>query len=176
LPFKVFFIYFLKNLKSNKNKMKRSLPVFIIPLSVGLTLQIIKIVVDFIKWEKITFFKIFAAGWFPSVHSGLSTSILTVVGYNYWIWSMEFAVVLIFSLLFWYDAANVRYQAWEHAKVINNLRKQLSNLLVSVYPDHKTLKERLGHTVEEVIWWILISLILTLIILKILSFYQVNLW
>ena len=148
------------------------LPIFVIPIIIWLIIQIIKLIIDKINGEKMSLDKLFTAGWFPSVHSGLSTSLLVTIFYVDGIYSTNFAIVLIFSILFWYDAANVRYQAWKHAEVINNMRNQLSNIFELEYcPKIKwKLKERLWHTFWEVIWWIIISAILTYSIIKLLEF------
>jgi acid phosphatase family membrane protein YuiD len=148
------------------------LPMFVIPIIVWVIIQTIKIIIDFFKWEKLTFDKLFTAGGFPSVHSGLSTSLLVTIAYVDGIHSSIFAVSLIFSILFWYDAANVRYQAGKHAEVINNMRNQLSNIFELEYcPKVKwKLKERLWHTFWEVIGWIIISWLLTYILILLLEF------
>jgi len=124
------------------------LPIFLIPIFIWLIIQIIKLIIDKINWEKITIDKLFTAWWFPSVHSWLSTSLLVSIFYVDWMYSTNFAIVLIFSILFWYDAANVRYQAWKHAEVINNMRNQLSNIFELEYCPKVIvkLKERLWHT------------------------------
>ncbi|MEI8091861.1 MAG: divergent PAP2 family protein [bacterium] len=42
---------------------------------------------------------------------------------------MLFAVVAAFSLLFAYDAMNIRYEAGQHAHYINDLRTELEGVL-----------------------------------------------
>jgi len=150
------------------------IPIFLIPIITGVIIQTIKLIIDKYKWEKINFDKLFAAWWFPSVHSWLSTSLLIVIYYVYGIYSSFFAITLIFSILFWYDAANVRYQAWKHAEVINKMRSQLSNIFSLEYVNSNKLKERLWHTFNEVIWWIVISWIITLIIIYSLNYFWIQ--
>ena len=133
----------------------------------------IKLVIDTINWEKISFSKLFVSGWFPSVHSGLSTSLLVSIAYIDGIYSTTFAIAFVFSILFWYDAANVRYQAGKHAEIINKMRTQLSNILEMEIRKSK-LKERLWHTLWEVLWWIIISAILTIIVIYLLNFYWIK--
>jgi len=148
------------------------IPLFFIPVLVWIIIQSIKLIIDKFNGQKLTFEKLFTAWWFPSVHSGLSTSLLVTIFYVDWIYSSSFAIVLIFSILFWYDAANVRYQAWKHAEVINNMRNHLSNIFELEYCPkvQGKLKERLGHTFGEVIGGIIISGILTFSIIKLLEF------
>jgi len=142
------------------------IPLFVLPLIVWAIIQTIKITVDYFNWEKFWIDRFFSAWWFPSVHSWLSTSLLTCIGYYYWINSALFAISLIFSILFWYDAMNVRYQAWKHAQIINKMRNELSSIFdYSLNSSWIKLKERLWHTLPEVIWWIIISYLLTLAII-----------
>lgn len=152
------------------------IPVFIIPIFIWGLIQWIKLLIDKSKWDKINFDKLFTAWWFPSVHSWLSTSLLVSIWYVDWINSSFFAITLIFSILFWYDASNVRYQAWKHAEVINNMRNQLSDIFKLEYQSKIKwkLKERLWHTFWEVIWWIAISAILTIILIYILKYYWIT--
>jgi acid phosphatase family membrane protein YuiD len=156
--------------------MHIQLPLFLLPLTVGWILQIIKIIIDYFQGEKFGLDRFFAAGWFPSVHSGLSTSLLTSIWYFYWISWPYFAIALIFSILFWYDAANVRYQAWKHAQIINKMRNQLSDILnPSVCSTlGEKLKERLWHTFQEVVGGIVLSAIITLWIIYLGNFYWIS--
>ncbi len=152
-----------------------NIPMFVIPVITWTIIQIIKLIIDKIKWDNIWLDKIFTAWWFPSVHSGLSTSLLVTIWYLESIYSSFFAVALIFSILFWYDAANVRYQAWKHAEVINNMRSKLSDIFSLEYAHERNkLKERLWHTFLEVIWWILISWIITFIIIITMEKYWIT--
>lgn len=150
------------------------IPLFIVPIITWIIIQTIKLIIDKIKWDKIWFDKLFVAWWFPSVHSWLSTSLLVTVAYVEGVYSSFFAITLIFSILFWYDAANVRYQAWKHAEVINSMRSKLADIFSLEYLHEKNkLKERLWHTFLEVIWWIVISWIVTLIIIFTLKKYWI---
>lgn len=145
----------------------RILP-FLIPLFVGWLIQVIKVFVDILAHKrKLTLSAFWSAGWFPSVHSGISSSITTLVWVIYGIDSMTFAICLTFAVLFRYDAANVRYEAGKHAKYINEIKDELKSFS---FIDYKLqdLQERLGHTSVEVVWWILVGSITTIAIYYIL--------
>ncbi len=155
------------------------LPIFLIPIIIWWIIQFIKLVIDGIKWDTIDFDKLFTAGWFPSVHSGLSTSLLVSIWYVDGINSSLFAITLIFSILFWYDASNVRYQAGKHAEVINKMRNQLSDIFQMEYCNTSIkdkLKERLWHTFGEVLGWIIISAILTFALIYWLKYFWILIW
>lgn len=142
-----------------------NLPLFVLPIIVAIIIQSIKIIVDFFaeggKRIKIEYLR--RAGWFPSVHSGISSSITTLMGLNYGVESAYFAIALCFSVLFWYDAMNVRYEAGKHAQYINEIKEELKSFS---FIDYKLndLKERLWHTFVEVIGGIFVGSGLTWII------------
>ena len=149
--------YFSDGIKRN--------PIFILVV-VWFTIQILKVIIDSIKIEEFSFTSIFAAGWFPSFHSWLATSVTTMVRLNEWFNSVLFAVCFAFSLLVAYDAMNIRFESGKQAKCINEIRSSLSAaLLWSLNREERLpLKERLWHTPIEVAWGILISFILTFIL------------
>lgn len=80
--------------------------------------------------------------------------------FKYGLSSPEFAIACTFSFLFRYDAANIRYQAWQHAMYLNQMREEL-NYLLKPSDKKSILKERLGHTAVEVIGGILVGICLT---------------
>lgn len=149
--------YFSQGIKRN--------PIFILVI-VWFSIQILKVVIDSIKIKEFSFTSIFAAWWFPSFHSGLATSVTTMVWLSEWFNSVLFAVCFAFSLLFAYDAMNVRFESGKQAKCINEIRSSLSTaLLWNLNREERLpLKERLWHTPIEVAWWIIISFILTFVL------------
>lgn len=142
-----------------------NLPLFVIPIVVAGIIQSIKIIVDFFaEWrKKVKLDYLWRAWGFPSVHSWISSSITTLMGLTYGIESPHFAMCLCFSMLFWYDAMNVRYEAGKHAQYINEIKEELKSFS---FIDYKLndLKERLGHTLVEVIGGIFVGSALTWII------------
>lgn len=139
------------------------IPLFLIPLAVWFLIQVTKIVIDFFQEKKFNRKNLFRAGGFPSVHSWISSSLITLMWLNFGIYSTEFAISVVFSFLFWYDAMNIRYEAWKHAKFINQINLDLKNVL-DLWANTFYLKERLWHTFEEVIGWIIIGSLLTLLL------------
>lgn len=68
--------------------------------------------------------------------------------------SSMFAVAFVFSLLFAYDAMNLRYQAGQHAHYINKIRNEIGGILDTAstpFAHREKLSERIGHTPWEVI-------------------------
>lgn len=113
----------------------------------------------FIKWIsvkiktwKIDFIRAFWSGWMPSVHSSVIVSLTTAMALKHWINSDYFALAMAVTVIIIYDAINVRFEAWLHAKAINN------------YLWEKKFKESLWHLPSEAfagsVVWILIAFIL----------------
>lgn len=144
------------------------LPIFVIPIIIGLMTQATKVVLDYRTSRSFSLANLRNAWWFPSVHSSMSASILTVVRYSVWIYSVQFAIAMTFAWLLRYDAINVRYEAGIHAKYINEIRLELRDLL-SINTNIRHLKERLGHTLSEVIGGIVFGIVWTMILLTILG-------
>ena len=149
--------YFADGIKRN--------PIFIL-IVVWFTIQILKVIIDSIKIKEISYTSLFAAWWFPSFHSGLATSVTTMVRLSEWFNSVLFAVCFAFSLLVAYDAMNIRFESGKQAKCINEIRSSLSAALLGSLnrEERLPLKERLWHTPIEVAWWIIISFILTFVL------------
>ena len=113
----------------------------------------------FIKWItikvtswKLDFTKTFWSWGMPSSHSALIVSLATAIALKNWIDSDYFAIVLSLALIIIYDAVNIRYEAWLHAKAINQ------------YLWEKKFNESLWHLPSEAlvgsIIWVLVALLL----------------
>lgn len=137
---------------------------FVIPLIVGVIVQTMKLVIDAVKYKRVTFRNIRIAGGFPSVHSGLSSSITTLIFLQEWPESLLFAITLVFTLLISYDAANVRYEAWRHAYYLNYIRTELKDVLWRKEENSLALKERIWHTPLEVVAGLIVGVWLTILV------------
>lgn len=137
-------------------------PIFIV-LLVGVIIQFVKIVIDSIVEKRFCIDHIFISWWFPSFHTWVVSSVTVLALLADGIRSITFAIALTFSMLFAYDAMNVRYQTWKHAEYLNAIRRDLQeNFLMSEQRKSK-LKERLWHTPIEVVWGFMFGVILTFV-------------
>ena len=136
-------------------------PIFLV-IIVWCSIQFIKVIIDIIRYKRIYTGHIFASWGFPSFHSGLATSVTMLVWLEYGFASTLFAVAFAFSVLFAYDAMNLRYQTGQHAHYINDLRSELESILQK--KKKWLLKERLWHTPLEVAGWIVVASVLTYIL------------
>lgn len=136
------------------------MPYFIIiPFIVWGTIQCIKVGIDIYQKGVFKRSYLWWSGWFPSVHSGMSASIITLTYITQWADSLLFAITIIFSFLLWYDAVNVRYEAWKHAHQINYLQQTMEKVVKK-----SELKERIGHTPQEVASGIIVGIIVTVML------------
>nr|WP_223804744.1 divergent PAP2 family protein [Lactococcus protaetiae] len=120
--------------------------------------QIIKILIDLIRFHKLDWQLLFATGGMPSSHSSLVTALATSVGLDYGFNSALFAIATVFAFVVMYDAQGIRRQAGHQAHFINII---LENLGVTI---DKNLKELLGHTPIQVGGGAILGIIVALIL------------
>ena len=107
-----------------------SLKYIIIPFLIAIFSQIVKTIIETIKYKKINISRLFdGMGGMPSTHSSLVASITTLIYLNYGITSSLFSISLIFSLIVIYDSMGIRYESGKQAEVINNFTWRLAALL-----------------------------------------------
>ncbi|MBQ5311174.1 MAG: divergent PAP2 family protein [Oscillospiraceae bacterium] len=137
--------------------------------------QIIKFVINLIKYKEFNFERLTGAGGWPSAHSSMVCSATVAVGRVEGIASTPFAIVCIFSLITMYDAMGVRRAAGQHAKEINKINQFLLNfddikaamntkdpighISKKVESNYNIMKEYLGHTPFEVLSGAIIGVI-----------------
>lgn len=92
------------------------------------------------------------SGGMPSVHTSVVVSMTVAVALKNGIWSDLFAIALTVTLIIIYDAINIRYEAWLHAKQINK------------YIWKKKLKESLWHLPSEAFAWSIIWILVAIIL------------
>ena len=83
--------------------------------------QLIKFVAVSISDKKFRIDRFFGSGGMPSSHSALVTSLVVMIFIMKGFASVEFALSASFAFITVYDAANVRYEVGEQAKIINQI-------------------------------------------------------
>lgn len=91
--------------------------------------QFVKIPIHFFMTRKINWGLFTSTGGMPSSHSASVTGLTTSIAYETGLDSPIFAVAAMFSFIVMYDASGVRFQAGQHAAVLNKLRKDFQTLL-----------------------------------------------
>lgn len=127
-----------------------SLKYIVIPLLTAFLSQFIKVILEFIKYKKISLNRfIDGMGGMPSTHSALVSSLTTIIYLNYGMSSL-FAITLIFSLIIIYDSMGIRYESGKQAEVINDIAGT-------------NLQEKIGHRPIETLAGVFFGIILTIL-------------
>ncbi|MBQ5332359.1 MAG: divergent PAP2 family protein [Oscillospiraceae bacterium] len=136
--------------------------------------QLLKTIINLIKYKKFSFERLFGAGGWPSAHSAMVCSaaagVYRIEGVN----STQFAIMCIVALITMYDAMGVRRAAGQHAKAINRINrileskpassgKPLEDIAQAANTSIAVMKEYLGHTPFEVASGALLGILLAFI-------------
>lgn len=135
----------------------------VIPAIVVVLTQILKVVSNLVKEQKIDFSKLLTDGGMPSSHSATVCSLATIVALESSVTSTQFAIALILAVIVMHDASGVRYAAGKHAEILNLVIEKDENLKENLNKNKK-LTELLGHTKLEVIAGAITGIILSVII------------
>jgi hypothetical protein len=122
-------------------------------ISANLIAQLIKPVFRYFSTGKWEYKLLVDSGGFPSSHTSTVTALSLAVGIQEKFSSTLFAVVLMFSLIVMYDAANVRYYAGRNIQITQQLIRDIQTLTTIKLDDPVYLlkvKEVLGHQWFEV--------------------------
>ena len=110
--------------------------------------QILKVIVVLICEKKLEMRYVVSSGGMPSSHSAMvcacvaSTAMVTGVD------SVTFAIAAVFAFIVMYDAANVRKETGEQAKILNYMMEHWNEMKPEMFG--KELKELIGHTPLQV--------------------------
>lgn len=134
--------------------------------------QVIKIPIKLIVARELSFRIAFSTGGMPSSHSAAVTALTTAIGLVEGVASSLFAVSCIFSVITMYDASGIRRHAGVHARVLNQLMKDLQKIfeekkLLNKKDSKETredLKELLGHEPIEVFFGAITGIIIAFVV------------
>ena len=124
--------------------------------------QLLKTILAYIPSRRINWERMVGSGGMPSSHSALVCAIAVGVAKKAGYAAPEFAIAIALAAIVMYDAMGVRQAAGQHAREINEIKKQLGD------DDSDNLPEKLGHRPTEVmsgavlgivIAWIVCSLV-----------------
>jgi len=123
--------------------------------------QAVKVPIEYIRSKEWDWSLLFTPGGMPSSHTALVTGGSLAIGLYEGFDSTLFAVSIIICMVVIYDAAGIRRQAGEHAKIIN----AMINDLAAGHPlREEQLREVLGHTPGEILGGLLLGLLAALLI------------
>jgi hypothetical protein len=113
----------------------------------GLAAQVLKVVVELVRTRRLNLLRFFDNGGMPSSHTAMVTALTIGVARDAGFGSSIFAVTFLFSLYFVFEAAGLRAEVGNQAKVLNELADELRH---THHVDRTRLKELVGHTWGEV--------------------------
>lgn len=145
---------FLADLFTNK--------VFLAPASSWFFAQIIKVVIDSVK-SGFCKERLIGGGGMPSSHAATVTGLIVITGAIYGGSSFEIAMALFFGFIVIYDARGVRYETQRQGRALNNLndeRKEEGKQPLDIIK----FKEKLGHTVSELVAGIILGIICAVVV------------
>jgi uncharacterized protein len=135
-------------------------PVAIAALIAGLAAQLLKVLIDLVRTGRLNILRFFDNGGMPSSHTALVTALTFGVGRATGIDSALFGVTLLFSLYFVFEAAGLRQEVGNQARVLNELAEELRH---THHIDPNRLKELVGHTWGEVLGGFLFGLLVAFV-------------
>lgn len=109
--------------------------------------QALKVVIDLLLKRKLNIGRMIGSGGMPSSHSAMVTALAVAVGRTEGAASVLFAICAVLAAIVMYDAAGVRREAGEQAKIINQM---VENWIDDDTDFGRELKELVGHTPLEV--------------------------
>lgn len=116
-------------------------------LLAGLAAQALKVLIEWARTRRFNPLRFFDNGGMPSSHTALVTTLTIGMARFAGIDSTLFAVTLLFSLYFMFEAAGLRQEVGNQARLLNDLVEELRH---THHVDPKRLKELVGHTWGEV--------------------------
>jgi hypothetical protein len=122
----------------------------------GLIAQTLKVVIELIGTRRLNLLRFLDNGGMPSSHTSLVTTLTVGVGVYAGVDSSIFSVTLVFSLYFIFEAAGLRQEVGNQAKVLNEI---VDGMLATHHLDRSRLKELVGHTWWEVFGGLLLGLL-----------------
>jgi acid phosphatase family membrane protein YuiD len=135
----------------------------LIPISAALGVQVFKFVWEAIHRKQFSVRVLLSTGGMPSSHAAMVTSLATAVGTHFGFDSDVFAIATVLALIVMYDARGVRQESGQHARVLNQiLREMFSGQPIS----ERELKEFLGHTSMEVFVGGVVGIVYALLVLQ----------
>jgi acid phosphatase family membrane protein YuiD len=123
----------------------------------GLIAQALKVVIELVRTRRLNILRFFDNGGMPSSHTALVTTLTVGVGVYSGVDSSIFSITLVFSLYFVFEAAGLRQEVGNQARVLNDL---VDELRTTHHVDRSRLKELVGHTWGEVFGGLLLGLLL----------------
>lgn len=122
--------------------------ILLIAVSAWAAAQVLKLLIAWAVYRKLDLTYLTTGGGMPSSHSALVCATVVSCGMSAGFDSPVFAVAAVMAFIVMYDAANVRRETGEQAKVLNYILRNWGEVRPEEFEDE--LKELIGHTPFQV--------------------------
>ena len=127
-------------------------------ISGWLMAQILKVFTGMFHEKKFNIFHLlFSNGGMPSSHAATVMALSTAAAMKFGFLSAEFAIATVLAIIVMNDAAGVRYETGEQAKILNRITKELFSGDQEKFDTG--LKELVGHTPFQVFMGALVGVL-----------------
>ena len=120
--------------------------------------QFFKTIIDSIRAGVLCLKRFWETGGMPSSHSATVCGLAAAAAIREGFTSSVFALSLVLATVVMYDAMGVRQAAGQHAREINEIKKQLGD------DDSDNLPEKLGHRPTEVMSGAVLGIVIAWIV------------
>lgn len=138
-------------------------------LTAVLLAQLLKVFTFYIKTREVDFEKLATTGGMPSSHSAGVCALTMSIGLIDGFASLLFAMSAGYALVVMHDAAGLRHDAGEIARLVNQIIKDFYKSDIKTKSNQ--LKELLGHTPKEVIAGLFLGVAVAILVHYIADFY-----
>jgi uncharacterized protein len=127
-------------------------------LTLGVTLlaQLLKVLLVLLIDRKIDLKRMTETGGMPSSHSAAVSCLALSMGFTQGFGSAYFTISAVLAIVVIYDATGIRQAAGKHAEILNEITRELAELIEHGYQP-QTLKTLLGHTYPQALAGIILG-------------------
>lgn len=123
-------------------------PILFLSIAAWAIAQGLKMVIAMVIYRKVDWSYLFTGGGMPSSHSALVCACAAGIGMTAGMDQPIFALAVVVAFIVMYDAANVRKETGEQAKILNYIMKNWDEYKPELFAEE--LKELIGHTPLQV--------------------------
>lgn len=123
-------------------------PVLVMAVAAWAAAQVLKLLISAAVYRKLDMKYLLTGGGMPSSHSALVCACAVGTGFAAGWNSPGFAVAMVLAFIVMYDAAHVRKETGEQAKILNYMMKNWAEYKPELFAND--LKELIGHTPLQV--------------------------
>lgn len=146
-------------------------PWFISAFFAGGGAQFLKLLINWWRTRNVELHCLKSPGDMPSAHSALVSALATAVGLTDGFDSAYAMIAVGLGLLFLCDAATLRREAGEHARLLNRIVEKL-NASEELKVETHRLEEKLGHRRREVVVGVLFGIATAFVVCALWDFWK----